>query len=226
MRAYVLACCLTTVLACSAGGSNGMPFFGDAGPATSAPDGGPSNAPVDACGRYLSCLLATSPEAYGAAIQVYGDDTACWKSPQQAEGCTKACSSAFEKIAVGCECNGSDCTKCEDVPYGTYTSRMPGRTMKCNTPGPPVYADDVQLRFSKKSADNISAELFVGGDHAELEGKVSCKGSFSVTGGDASTWDAKITRSDEETLAVALTTTRTTFNGQMLTCSLSVTIAR
>lgn len=67
-----------TLLGCSTGSSAGPSDGGGSIDKPSSPDGGPdSSAPRsssatgnESCGRYLACLLVTSPEAYGAAIQI------------------------------------------------------------------------------------------------------------------------------------------------------------
>jgi hypothetical protein len=77
------------------------------------------NSPRSACETYLSCLLAVTPTAYGAAVQLYGEGAACWATAAQSDGCGKACDAAFDQIAKQCSCKGTQCTKCE-FPYGSY----------------------------------------------------------------------------------------------------------
>lgn len=44
-----------------------------------------------ACARYLDCLTATVPEAVAGAVALYGDESACWASADDAARCADAC---------------------------------------------------------------------------------------------------------------------------------------
>lgn len=188
--------------ACSSGGPNG--YFGAQGgsPDASTPPGdGGTQAPADPCARYLACVLVTSPEAYGAALQVYGEGTDCWKTPQQANGCRQACDAAFEKISELCSCTGAECIKCDDVP-ATYSSNESSGEMTCDT-GETISAGSVYLYLTRGEARAVTAELRVGGmDSPELEGTVPCTGPFTLTGtqelvsGVSETWTVDVTRSN------------------------------
>jgi hypothetical protein len=82
------------------------------------PDGGTLGAPADpvaACDRYLSCVLVAVPQSYAAQLQLYGDNSECWRSDDQAANCATACNAAFQQIANQCTCTGTSCQS----PNGT-----------------------------------------------------------------------------------------------------------
>ncbi|MFT6144781.1 MAG: hypothetical protein ACJAZO_003466 [Myxococcota bacterium] len=45
----------------------------------------------DVCDAYLDCVTAATPAVAGAAVALYGTDSACWGSSDDAERCTIAC---------------------------------------------------------------------------------------------------------------------------------------
>jgi hypothetical protein len=83
--------------------------------AATTPDGGASS-PKAECQLYLSCLLAANPQGYAAALQLYGDSSACWQSSETSTSCATACAASFKDIAGLCECSGTSCSKCASAP--------------------------------------------------------------------------------------------------------------
>ena len=227
-----------TLSGCSAGSGAGQPSDGGGSTApTVVADGGPDSSATgdSSCGRYLACLLVTSPEAYGAAIQIYGDSAACWNTPLQAKGCSQACQSAFVEMKAQCECSGSTCTKCSEMPRGVYDSWEAGRQMNCDNRGvaAPPPAQEVRLIFTAGRDRGTTATIRMSDENSpRLEGTVACNGSFSVSGATTNmdysdSWTVALTPTgDGESFATVITKKTIFTSGQMQTCTLSTTQTR
>jgi hypothetical protein len=68
------------------------------------PDSGSTIAP---CDQYLDCVLIASPSSYGAALELYGDSSECWKTAEQTMKCGVACQVAYEQIKS--QCKSAEC---------------------------------------------------------------------------------------------------------------------
>jgi hypothetical protein len=64
------------------------------------PDAGATFAP---CDQYLDCVLIAAPSSYGAALELYGDSSECWKTPEETMKCGYACQVAYEQIKSQCK---------------------------------------------------------------------------------------------------------------------------
>jgi hypothetical protein len=81
----------------------------DSGGGGAAPDVAPGAQPepAEACRQYLNCVLTASPGSYDALHELYGEDSACWKSSAETMKCGQACLAAYEQIKS--QCATSDC---------------------------------------------------------------------------------------------------------------------
>lgn len=101
VRRFALAASLVLTLACGGSSSGG--------------DGGPREAGIATCARYLECAVATMPSAVGPLLESYGPDGVCWDdaSPQAIDLCTMACEKAREGLAVAFP-DEAACGDCSD----------------------------------------------------------------------------------------------------------------
>jgi hypothetical protein len=53
-----------------------------------------------ACGQYIECLEAVAPELVDMVEELYGPDSACWVTPDNAEQCVIACEAGVEAQAM------------------------------------------------------------------------------------------------------------------------------
>ena len=142
------------------------------------------------CDQYLACLLVAQPQAYAAALPLYGKGSACWATSAQSAGCTQACDAGFTAIASACECNGSSCTACH-APSGLYYesgSQSQGHSQDC-------FHDDFELSSLRVDSDgdhvgrvalNVSG-LYTSEAQPMLSGPLSCTGAstFSTSSTDS-----------------------------------------
>jgi hypothetical protein len=73
------------------------------------------------CEQYLACTLAIAPEAYGAALELYGANSECWTTDEQTENCAAACDGALAN-QPSCVCSGSSCTIAYRLSPGRYVA--------------------------------------------------------------------------------------------------------
>jgi hypothetical protein len=176
---------------------------------------GPGVAGDQSCGRYLSCLLATQPAAYGAAIQLYGEGSACWQSDAQRAGCNQACEASFDAIATACVCSGASCTKCEAPEDGYYRLRSLGYG------GEACSAAEITSATLTTGANRVATLELTFSDayylpDVVLSGTLSCDGPSTLTGaapsgsGCTRTFTAVVDRqSDGRSILVHATRTNT-----------------
>jgi hypothetical protein len=69
------------------------------------------------CDRYLSCVLATTPEAYAAALSTYGDSSPCWTSSENTDSCSQACAASLMAIGPACRCDTEDSCVAVDTEF-------------------------------------------------------------------------------------------------------------
>jgi hypothetical protein len=206
------------------------------------PDGGSpgdaghgAGATGESCGRYLSCLRVTSPEAYAAASELYGADAACWKTARQAERCRQACETAFLKIGGQCQCAGSECTKCDDLPRSVYKTEEPNLAMLCDDGGE-LEISWIQLNLWHGGGDRLVVATFIvwpydGAAIPVLEGTAACRAPFSLTGETTrgfplENWHVTLTPTGKGTSADVEFTRKTTFEGgKTRTCSLTTKLS-
>jgi hypothetical protein len=152
---------------------------------------GPSVASGDSCPRYLSCLLATEPEAYAAAIQLYGEGSACWKSSAQSSGCEQACEASFARIESLCTCSGTSCSECKLPSTGSYHA-MKTSAATCG--------QDITIELASFEIDDArmgSLEIqyvdpAFGYNEITLEGPMQCGGSSTLTGTKTDSFGCKV----------------------------------
>lgn len=217
-RMMALGAALAILAACSGGespsGDPGAAARGGTGrDAGGASEGGASDSsvadpdgPAASCKTYLACLLLTSPQAYGAAIQVYGEDTACWRTAEQRAGCAQACTSAFEDLDGACACDGAECTKCQPVPNSFYELDVGDSTLECDGGqqwafqafegvfdrrkgrGVEFLARSSSVRPGPSTAPDISRAL-----GRKIAGTVPCSGPFTLSGDGTMTFTPTLT---------------------------------
>jgi hypothetical protein len=184
-------------------------------------DGGGGAAGGDvACGRYLSCLLSVTPDAYGAAVQLYGSRSACWANAQQAAGCEQACDASFAKISNQCQCDGASCTTCQIPGSGEYYHNLGGHgvEVQCGTGGSACIfeIDSVKIALADDRAATVTLSVLRGAclelPLAPMTGTLTCGSPSTVTGhatgsgtssGLECTPTATITWSSDTTISVA-----------------------
>ncbi|MEO6951206.1 MAG: hypothetical protein ABI321_05280 [Polyangia bacterium] len=177
-----------------------------------------SNTKNGGCDQYLACLLIAQPQAYAAALPLYGKDSACWATSAQSAGCTQACDAAFVDIGSACECTGSSCTAC-NAPSGTYENADHGSSQQtCNGD------EDFSLTsLSVESHQDHSAEVTLaiqdngygyGEPSIVLVGTLVCSGTSTLTTmstdsyGCSEIWTAALTpASDGKSLSAQITRT-------------------
>jgi hypothetical protein len=91
--------------------------------------GTPASQPHAACERYLSCLLVVVPQSYAGALTLYGANSQCWVTPQQAANCGTACERAFGDIASMCMCEGTSCRPRDPTPESCGDQYEPNDTL-------------------------------------------------------------------------------------------------
>jgi hypothetical protein len=144
-------------------------------------DLGPSKS-ADQCDQYLSCLLATEPDAYAAALQLYGSGSPCWANSTQTAGCNQACESAFASIASSCTCTGDSCTACNAPAAGTY--ELSNESVACA--GFTEITDftvDGSVSSSALSGIYIQVDSNSGGSVVEFAGTLACNGASAFSDG-------------------------------------------
>jgi hypothetical protein len=92
-----LGVALVAIAACGDDDSGG-------GSGAALPDSGSTIAP---CDQYLDCVLVASPSSYGAALELYGESSECWKTAEQTMKCGYACQVAYEQIKS--QCKSAEC---------------------------------------------------------------------------------------------------------------------
>jgi hypothetical protein len=146
---------------------------------------GPSSASGSGCQRYLSCLLASAPEAYGAAVQLYGQGSACWNNDAQSAGCNQACDASYQKIADQCTCDGASCSKCAAPDSGVYRPKG-GAPASGTCTGAPIAIEEANLSVAAGLVGSM--ELYYnspfGGGTITLTGPLQCTGASTLTGSD------------------------------------------
>lgn len=135
------------------GGDDGDPSIASSGegstsePLTGSATGGPSSAGTagdepttggggvdgkEVCERYIECVAVTVPNGLPATQDGFGDNSNCWKDPEDAELCVLACQTALEQsheafpdepkcglCRVDADCGpGGGCNLGECVPAG------------------------------------------------------------------------------------------------------------
>jgi hypothetical protein len=101
LRMKNLLCVVLAVLAaCGDDDSGGGGAAADAAP-------GSQLEPAEACRQYLDCVLITAPSSYAALLDLYGQDSECWKSTAETMKCGQACLVAYEQIKS--QCATADC---------------------------------------------------------------------------------------------------------------------
>jgi len=91
------------------------------------------------CKAYLSCLLASSPSSYAAALTIYGEEAACWDTPAQSASCDQACDAAIDDLSDVCSCSGTICTGYYKLSSGNYAVAI---TPKGSDPTCPMLGPD------------------------------------------------------------------------------------
>jgi hypothetical protein len=148
--------------------------------------GGPTPSSGGGCDRYLSCLLASQPEAYGAAVQLYGKGSACWANDAQSAGCNQACDASYDKIADLCVCEGASCMKCAAPASGTYRpkSTSPGLPGSCG--GQSIEIQNANLIVAAGRIGSMQLYYYApfGSGTITLTGPLECSGASTLTGSD------------------------------------------
>lgn len=212
--------------------SSTEPDAGNAGADSGSDSSSPSGAGSESCGRYLSCLLQTSPEAYGAAVQVYGDGAACWRTAEQTAGCNQACEAAFQKIDDQCSCTGTQCTKCSELPYDSYASTLQSDRMLTCTDGSTYEAYQVQAQFQPNVGRATIVRVYGAGVSVpELTGTVACTGAFTLGGTRTDTigtedWSVELTPTSPKAFSMAMVRKFTATGGFKNTCTLTVVVTK
>lgn len=216
-----VATAITTFAGGCSGGTDGAKTMSstDGGPATSptepdkTPDaGGAATGPRAACDKYLSCLLAVTPTAYAPAVQLYGEDSACWATSAQSAGCEKSCEAAFDDIAKECTCTGTTCTSCE-FPYGSYQSSGPGAGT-CN-----LQPWDVSV--TKSGGDPTLRVRFDQYDSVEVPLACGTPSTFSreIEGVCTETWEGEVSSTTSKDIVIEGTRKRTCPGDTPTTCT-------
>jgi hypothetical protein len=179
-------------------------------------EGGIENPASVNCDTYLSCVLAESPQAYAAALQLYGQNSACWANSTQSANCEKACQGAYAEVSYLCECTGTQCQACSFPAANTWYSVPdvdagpdPGEVVLCSG-----YAllggSNLMLEYEPLESRSASIDLPVTygpgetiGDLPEvtLTGSFGCGGPWVATGTSTSpnqTWTATFTPTDSD----------------------------
>lgn len=71
------------------------------------------------CEDYLDCITAVTPEAAGAAVALYGDDSSCWASTDDGDRCKIACDESLSQLAEAFP-GEATCTGPADVGQGSF----------------------------------------------------------------------------------------------------------
>ncbi len=79
----------------------------------------------DVCDAYLDCVTAATPAVAGAAVTLYGTESGCWGSSDDADRCSIACQEGLEDLALQFnevpECGDADV---EIEPLSILTERL------------------------------------------------------------------------------------------------------
>jgi hypothetical protein len=162
---------------------------------------GPSASGGDSCPRYLSCLLATEPEAYAAAIQLYGEGSVCWASSAQSAGCEQACDASFAKIESQCTCVGTSCSQCKLPSSGSYHAM---RT-SASTCGGDILIESASFSIDASRMGTLELQYDtpqIGTDDIMLKGAMQCGGTSMLSGSKTDMFGCKIDVSASVTQAV------------------------
>lgn len=201
---------------------------GQGGDGGSAGQGG-NAATDDQCEAYLSCLLQASPESYAAALALYGAESACWDTPEQAAACEQACEALLVDYGDRCECAGSECVLCTDKLSYLYDSEFSENGWLVCDDGERYQLNWFRLLFEYGQGRELTADLsefvFLSPD---LHGTHPCGGgSFDVAGTVAEgayseQWTLSLSPADDaQTLSASVTITQNFTSGHSRVCTTS-----
>lgn len=139
-------------------------------------------------------------------------------------------------IKAQCECSGTTCTPCDEVPRGVYDSWEARRRMDCDDGGvvAPTEAQEVSLSVEAGLDRGTTATISMspGRLSPPLKGIVACSGPFSVSGATSQgayseSWTVALTPTGNGKSFAMVVTKKTTFtNGRTQTCTLATSQTR
>ena len=132
------------------------------------------------CDRYLSCLLKAMPEGFPGALELYDENSACWKTAAAKSGCEESCDKGYQELAKAFPtieaCGGGKTTGCNTSqnPFtGTCAEVMNSFAQcfktqgKCTvTSGTTTWENGAKIEVSGLGGDTMTFKYFGSGASA------------------------------------------------------------
>ena len=187
------------------------------------------------CDAYLACTLLTCPECYAGALDLYGEEAACWDTPEQADACDHACEELLADLDV--RVVESECFECTEKLGRLYYDAAPEtyKPLRCDD-GTETDVSFFSIKIDYDDNRDVIVKLIDFGrspQSPDLRGTHPCEGgSFEVSGENESRdersrgyfedWTMTLTpRDDGQTFTMSLTQVFTFTNGSVTTCTLT-----
>jgi hypothetical protein len=213
---------------------DGPPATDDGGEAGEGPGAGPGPEAAP-CDDYLACLLLTCPECTAGALQLYGEESACWDNETQAMMCEQACDDLLVEMTDACQCADGSCAACTprlEIRYQPDTPSFSGKEywLACDDgaqidAGPweisVEYVDGREVVIAFESA--LGSGRLLRGTHPCAGETFQAFGTVEEEGGAYSEhWIATLTPTpNAQTLSMVIVGAFSYASGSMRRCSLS-----